>query len=195
MDYDIYKIQHDLLKKLNEKRFYHSLGVQGISFALALHYGYDANKANLAGLLHDVAKCLSDEQLLIECETYHLDISEVERKNPFLLHGKLGSYYAKHVYGIDDEAILSAITFHTTGKPDMSILEKIIFIADYIEPNRSTKQIPGLDEVRKLAFIDLDKTVLLTLENTLKYLEESNKEIDTLTVDTYQYYKNLLLLR
>jgi predicted HD superfamily hydrolase involved in NAD metabolism len=193
MYYDIYKIQHDLLGRLDEKRFYHSLGVQGISFALALQYGYDADKANIAGLLHDVAKCLSDQDLLSECVAYSLDISEVERKNPFLLHGKLGAYYAKLNYGINDESILSAISYHTTGKPNMSLLEKIIFTADYIEPNRSPKKIPELDDIRILAFKDLDRAVLKILENTLLYLKEANKEIDTLTVDTYEYYKNKVI--
>jgi len=189
MEYDIYTIQHDLSKKLTEKRFYHSLGVQTISFAMAIQYGYDVEKANFAGLLHDCAKYLQDEKLLLKCEKYNLPISELERRNIYLLHGKLGAYYAENKYGILDADILSAIIYHTTGKPNMSLLEKIIFTADYIEPNRSSKRIPDLNEIRKLAFSDLDKAVYRILNNTLLYLKSEQQEIDYLTVEAYNYYK------
>lgn len=189
MNYNIFELQQKLSKKLTEKRFYHTLGVQAISFAMAIQYGYDIEKANLAGLLHDCAKCLPDETLLSECNTYGLSVSEVERRNPYLLHGKLGAYYAEYKYGIVDAEILSAIIYHTTGKPNMTLIEKIIFTADYIEPNRSSKQIPDLNEIRRLAFENIDKAVYRIIENTLNYLENEHLEIDNSMVDAYDYYK------
>lgn len=192
MEYEIFELQQKLSRKLAEKRFYHSLGVQATSFAMAIQIGADADtveKANLAGLMHDCAKYLSDEKMLMRCKKYNLAISEVETRNPYLLHGKLGAYYAEYKYGIIDADILSAITYHTTGKPDMTLLEKIVFTADYIEPNRSENQIPDLNEIRKLAFDDLDKAVYRILENTLYYLKGEHQEIDNLTVEAYDYYK------
>ncbi len=195
MEYDIYALQKKLSKIMTKKRFYHSLGVQGMSLALAIRYGYDIDKANLAGLLHDCAKDMKDEKLIAECRKYKLPVSEIENRNGFLLHGKLGAYYSEHKYGVCDREILSAIYFHTTGKPDMTLLEKIIFVADYIEPNRSEKRVPELNSIRRLAFRDLDKSVLEILKNTLYYLETEGQDIDKLTVDAYDYYKSKLLLK
>lgn len=192
MDYDIYALQKKLAKTMSDKRFYHSLGVQGISLALAARYSYDLDKANVAGLLHDCAKDLKDGELIKECRKYNLPVSEVENRNGFLLHGKLGAYYSEHRYGVEDAEILSAINWHTTGKPDMTLLEKIIFVADYIEPNRSVKRIPKLNDIRCLAFLDLDGAVLEVLKSTLLYLEKQGQEIDNLTVAAYDYYKNRL---
>lgn len=195
MEYDFLTLKKTIAKEMTEKRFYHTLGVEAVSFSLAIQYNYDSDKATLAGLLHDCAKCLPDEELLMQCETYNLPISDVERRNPYLLHGKLGAYYAKHKYGILDEDILSAITYHTTGKENMNLLEKIVFTADYIEPNRSKKRIPDLDDIRKLAFTDIDKAVYQILANTLNYLDTGTKEIDQLTVTAYEYYKKKLNLK
>jgi predicted HD superfamily hydrolase involved in NAD metabolism len=190
MNYDIYTLQHKLSKILTEKRFYHSLGVQAMSLALAARYGEDCDKAILAGLLHDCAKNLKNEVLLSECEKYGLGISEVERRNAYLLHGKLGAYYACQNYNISDKEVLSAIVYHTTGKPDMTLLEKILFVADYIEPGREADRIPELNIIREAAFTDLDKAVLLILSNTLSYLEERGQEIDEMTKRAYEFYKN-----
>jgi predicted HD superfamily hydrolase involved in NAD metabolism len=190
MDYDIWDLQNKLSKIMSAKRFYHSLGVQGMSLALAIQYGYDMDKANLAGLLHDCAKDMKDEELIKECKKYNLPVSPVENRNGFLLHGKLGAYYAQHKYGVDDSEIISSINWHTTGRPDMALLEKIVFVADYIEPNRSVKRIPELNSIRTLAFQDLDTAVSEILKNTLQYLGKKGQEIDNLTVDAYKYYKN-----
>ena len=110
----------------------------------------------------------------------------MERRNPFLLHAKVGSFIAMDEYGVTDSDVINAILNHTTGRPGMSMLEKIVFIADYIEPGR--KQAPNLSEVRKLAFMDLDRALLRILENTLSYLKESGGELDPLTQKTYDYY-------
>jgi predicted HD superfamily hydrolase involved in NAD metabolism len=167
--------------------------VEEVACDLAVIYGYDAEKAGVAGILHDCAKNLSDEELLQYCEKYQLEVTEIEARCPFLLHGKVGAAFAKDLYEITDPEIISSIVYHTTGRPNMSLLEKIIFTADYIEPYR--KPIPRIDEIRKMAYSELDLAVLMILENTLGYLEQSKADIDTMTVDTYKYYKAKLCVQ
>lgn len=186
---------NELKDKINEvqtkKRFLHTIGVADTAACLAMRYGYSVEDAYLAGLLHDVAKCLSEEELLKECRKYLIPVSEVEEKAPYLLHGKVGAYYAKTMYDVEKKDILSAIEYHTTGKPDMSMLEKIIFTADYIEPGR--KPLPMLEQIRYTAFSDLDQAVYLILDSTLNYLKSTkeHKHIDSLTIETFDFYKKL----
>lgn len=179
-----------LEKELPKKRYLHTIGVADVASCLSMRYGEDMKKARLAGLLHDCAKCLPDQEIYECSRQAGIEISEVEKRQPFLLHAKLGAFYARTRFGIVDDEILTAITYHTTGRPNMSRLEKIIFLADYIEPGR--KEIPGLLRIRELAFYDLDQAVYLTLENTLSYLKGQNndkKEIDRMTINAYNYYK------
>ncbi len=191
MKYNIIELQNQLKDVLTEKRYAHTIGVQHTAACLAMRYGEDVEKASVAGLFHDCAKCLSDDEMLSECEKYGIEMTALERRNPYLLHGKLGACYAKVKYGIIEEEIGEAIKYHTTGKPDMSLLEKIIFIADYVEPMR--RRIPGLEDIRKMVFVDIDKAVYMALENTLNYLKNTThgqqKEIDEMTVRAYEYYK------
>ena len=142
--------------------------------------------AYLAGLLHDNAKCISSEKKRKLCKKHGIVLNEAEEKNPDLLHAKLGAVRAKEKYQVTDEAVLNAIKYHTTGKPAMTELEKIIYIADYIEPNR--KMLPGLSEIRRTAFGDMDKAMILILQNTLSYLKEKDASVDLLTQETYEYY-------
>lgn len=184
-------IREKLRGILKPSRYLHTVGVENTAACLAMRYGADMNLAALAGLLHDCAKNLSNEELLAESQKYRLEISEVEKRQPFLLHGKLGAFYAKNKYGIDEDGVLDAITWHTTGHPGMSLLEEIIFIADYIEPSR--REIPGLSEIRRLVFVDLTEAVYLTLKNTLEYLKnDTQSELDPHTYETYLYYKEKL---
>lgn len=192
MQYDLFGLQQAMSKVQTEKRFYHTLGVQTTSFSMALKHGADEEKALIAGLLHDSAKCLKNEVLLSECRQHGLTISKAEEKSPYLLHGKLGAFYAEFKYGIADKEIQSAISYHTTGKPDMTLLEKIVFTADYIEPSRSTDRIPNLHDIRTLAFENLDYAVYQILENTLNYLKKLKLEIDSTTIEAYEYYKNII---
>lgn len=186
----------DILKKLTKemqkvqdpKRFTHTLGVEYTAAALAMRYSEDVERAQIAGLLHDCAKCMENDKLLSVCEKYHLPATDVETRNPYLLHARVGSYLAKKEYKIEDPEILSAILYHTTGHPNMTLLEKIIFTADYIEPGR--KQAPNLKIIRQMAFIDLDAAVKKILEDTLDYLRSGDGEMDPMTEETYQYYKN-----
>lgn len=187
MEYDLIKLQDSMRKVQKPKRYLHSLGVQYTSANLAMRYGADIMKAQVAGILHDAAKYYQDNDMIDQCEKYGLIISDIERQQPYLLHGKLGASIVQHDFGIMDQEILGAIAYHTTGKPAMSLLEKIVFLADYIEPSR--KIIPGLAQIRELAFIDLDQAVYMALQNTIEYVRETNRTLDTTTLDTFEYYK------
>lgn len=193
MKFTIEDIQKKLQSKLKNGRYLHTLGVQYTSVCLAMKYGADLETTELAGLLHDCAKQLSGKKLIQICRDNREKISKTEFDNPFLLHGKAGACLARDKFGIDDETILNAIRYHTTGRPAMTLIEKIVFVADYIEPNR--KKAENLKGLRKMAFENLDETVLQILEQTLNYLEFSEKEIDRHTVITRDYYKKLLRSR
>ena len=187
---DLKKIRKSMEKELDAKRYEHTLGVAYTAAALAMCYDVDPIMAETAGLLHDCAKCLSDDKKISVCRKNNMEINSVESRNPYLLHAKAGYCIAKSKFNIDDQDILNAILNHTTGRPGMSRLEKIIYIADYIEPSR--KQAPNLPDVRKIAFRDLDQALLKILSDILRYLESGGGEIDPLTKETYDYYADLL---
>lgn len=184
---DLKRLRKTVKKNQDAKRFEHTLGVEFTAAALAMRYNESIHDARAAGILHDCAKCMSDEKRLAICDKHGIAVTDIERRNPFLLHGKAGAYLAEKKYGVKDQNIFNAIQFHTTGREAMSTLEKIIFVADYIEPGR--RRVPGLSEIRKLAFIDLDDAVLQILENTLDYLRNSGGEIDPMTEVTCNYYR------
>ena len=123
-DYDFIKMQKKLSKYLDEDRFEHTLGVMFTCASLAMVHGYDLKDAQAAGLLHDSAKCIPNKKKLKMCAEHNIPVTPFEQEHPFLLHAKLGAYVARAKYGITDGEILSSITFHTTGKPEMSTLEK-----------------------------------------------------------------------
>lgn len=187
MSYNLTKMKKTLRKYLDRDRFEHSEGVMYTAAALAMRYGEDLEKAQVAGILHDCAKCMPDSKKLKVCEKHQIEITEAERTSPFLLHAKAGAYIAKAKYDIEDTEILDAIACHTTGKPAMTLLDKIIYISDYIEPMRNKAE--NLDEVRKMAFVDLDETLYKILSDTLVYLQNSSKKMDPMTMETYEYYK------
>ncbi len=185
---NIKKIRRAMERTLDDKRFEHTLGVAYTAAALAMRYDADIIKAQTAGMLHDCAKCLSNEKRLSICEKHNISVNDIERNNPFLLHAKVGSYIAMQKYNIRDTDTINAILNHTTGRPDMSLLEKIVYVSDYIEPGR--KQAPNLSEIRRLAFVDLDEALLRILGDTLIYLNTIDGEIDPMTQKTYDFYKN-----
>ena len=187
MNYNFSKTKKTLRKYLDRDRFEHSEGVMYTAAALAMRYGENLEKAQIAGILHDCAKCIPDNKKLKICEKNHIEITEAEKCSPFLLHAKVGAYIAKEKYNIEDTEILDAIACHTTGKPAMTLLEKIIYISDYIEPMRNKAS--NLEEVRKMAFVDLDETLFKILSDTLVYLENSSKKMDPMTMQTYEYYR------
>ncbi len=184
---DLHKIRRSMEKTLDVKRFEHTLGVSYTAAALAMCHNVDVKQAKLAGMLHDCAKCMDNDKKVKICEKNSIEISAVEQENPFLLHAKVGRHLAQTKYGVEDLDVLQAILYHTTGRPEMSKLEKIIYIADYIEPGR--KPLPNLPIIRKLAFVDLDAALVQILENTLTYLKSCAGTIDPMTQKTYEYYK------
>lgn len=159
------EIRERVRAQQSEKRYEHTLGVMYTAAALAMRCKEDMNKALLAGLLHDCAKAFAGD----------------------LEHAKLGARMAREEYGVEDTYITDAIFYHTTGRPNMTLLDKIIYIADYIEPNRT--QAPNLAEIRHLAFTDIDECLYRILEDSLAYLKEKNVVIDPITEETYLYYK------
>ena len=186
-EYDLKLLQKQMKQELTEDRYEHTLGVMYTAESLAMRYGVDMTKAAVAGLLHDCAKCIPNGQKLKLCKKHNIEVSELEKKNPSLLHAKLGAYMAKKAYGVQDEEILDAIRWHTTGKPEMSMLDMIIYMADYIEPNRD--KAPNLREIRKLSFLNIEEALCRVLESTLSYLKEGNIDaIDPMTKSCYEFY-------
>lgn len=184
---EVKKIKKVLEKNLDSKRYEHTVGVEYTAMCLAMCHDVSLENAQLAGILHDCAKCMSDEKKLSFCEKHNISVNAIEKKKPSLLHAKVGSFLAMEEYHVENQDIINAILNHTTGRPGMSKLEKIVFIADYIEPGR--KQAPNLEEIRKLAFVDLDHALLRILEDTLIYLKQNDDVIDPMTQKTYDYYK------
>ncbi|PXV95457.1 putative HD superfamily hydrolase involved in NAD metabolism [Lachnotalea glycerini] len=184
------RYQKKLKTKLDKERYEHTIGVMYTAGALAMRYEYDVKSAMLAGLMHDCAKCIPNDRKIALCEKHNINITDLERSNPFLLHAKLGAFLVMHKYRIRDKEIISSILNHTTGKPNMELLDKIIFVADYIEPRRD--KAPHLDERRKTAFIDIDRVMYEILGDTLEFLKEKAGDIDPITQKAYEYYKQLI---
>lgn len=186
-DVDLHEIKKKLKKELDKNRYEHTKGVMNTCISLAMAYGYDMNKALLGGLLHDCAKCIPHEEKMRLCQEYHITLSPAEQENPALIHAKLGAVLAEELYGIRDPEILHAIKVHTTGEPNMNLLDKIVFVADYIEPGRDSQ--PHLYELRQIAFRDIDSCIAEILNDTLLFLKKKHGIIDSMTELTYQYYK------
>ena len=177
-----------LEQELSYKRFIHTLSVAGTASSLAMCYGADLEKAETAGLLHDCAKCMDVRKMQKVCEKAGLTVSSFEADSGSLLHSKAGSVLAAEKYGITDPD-MSMIRYHTTGRPGMSLLEKIIFVADYIEPGRFTAK--NLPLIRRLAFSDIDEALMKILYDTLVYLNSTGLVVDPMTQKTYDYYKQI----
>ena len=161
------KLRKKVKEHLDKERYQHTLGVMYTAASLAMCHGADLSQAMYAGLLHDCAKCIPNDQKLNLCRKFQLNVSEIEERNPGLLHAKLGAALTWNKYGIKDEQICHSIEVHTTGCPEMNLLDQIIYIADYIEPGRC--EAPRLDQIRKLAYQDLDLCMYYILEDSLSY--------------------------
>ena len=182
---DINSMRTKLQGMLLEKRFNHSLMVCETAKELAKIYGADVKKAEIAGLLHDCAKNFSKDEMFSMCEKYSVKLDEVTKKQVGLIHAFLGAEVAKDLFGIDDEEIYDAIFYHTVGKPDMSLLTKIIYIADAIEPLRNYD---GVEHLRELAHTDLDKALVYQIDITIKSVLKKGSLLHLNTVDTRNYY-------
>lgn len=178
--------------RLSSRRFQHSLGVAQAAWDLAEHYGQNNEKAKLIGLLHDYAKGMSGQDLLTVAEENHLIGNEVDKQLPDLLHAPVGAVLVKKELGIKDQEIIKAISFHTMGSIEMSDLDKIIFLADMIEPGRDY---PGLERLKCLAFRDLDEAMLFGLESTIKYCLEQKRILHPQTIAVRNYFLQMLKKR
>ena len=178
----IEKIQYDLKQILSAQRYSHSIGVMEMAVELAKLHNVDIESARIAGLLHDNAKEMSKEEMLEYVEKNNIKISEFERNNLHLLHGKIGADIAKKKYGVNEQ-IQKAIEYHTTTNPNMDKLAKIIYISDKIELTRSSDSF-DINEEREMAKQDLDKALLLIINNTAKYLIENDKLIALESIET-----------
>ncbi len=189
MNKEIIRISELLKKELDVPRYEHTIGVMHTAACLAMRYDTSLmDKALLAGLLHDCAKCTSHVDKIRICAENHIDVTKTELKNPGLLHAKVGAFFAKEKYNIDDPEILDAIVCHTTGKPAMTLLDKILYIADYMEPGRDKAS--NLLVVRDLAFKDLNQCLYVILKDSVEYLKTRNIPIDPMTEDTFMYYNS-----
>lgn len=177
-------IKEKLIKNIGEKRYYHSLRVMDTAVNLARHYGYDQEKAKIAGLLHDCAKYQDHLYLLKRVNDFDIILDDLMMQNKELIHGPLGAKVAEIEYNIKDKDILSAIYYHTIGKENMSQLEKIIYMADFIEPQRNFSNVEWF---REYAFKDLDKALRLCMDETIKFLIDKGKLIHLDTVKARNY--------
>ncbi len=162
-----------VIRLLKPNRVAHVLGCRDTAVELARRWGADETDAARAGILHDITKALDGPLQLTLCRCYGKILGEFSRKYPKTLHALTGSLVAERIFG-ENPAVISAICHHTTGKAQMNLLEKIIYVADYMEPNR---KIPGVEELRRLAFSDIDAALKLGLEMTLEHLKKQGSEV------------------
>ncbi len=174
----------NLLESLRElvdpKRLEHSIGVSDTAYKLAMHYGEDIEQARVAGLIHDCAKCLSLEKMHKLLDEYKTSIDESFTGSVALLHGPLGAEIAKRQFNISDPEILEAVAIHTTGKAGMSQLDKIVCLADYIEPSR---KYPGVDNIRLFAYKDLNVALLKAFDSSIKAIISKGRMLHPKTVE------------
>lgn len=186
---NIDEIKVKLERELEYGRYIHSLNVMEMSAKLAERYGVNTEKARLARILHDCGKNYKDER----AKEYIRDIGyipdEIELAQPKLLHGIIGEHIAKYEYEVTDKDVLSAIRWHTTGKAGMTLLEKIIYVADYIEPLRDFE---GIEEMRKAAFQNLDKCIVLCADSTIRFILKKGLLLHEKTVETRNHSLKLL---
>lgn len=170
--------------QMSERRFQHVLGVEEAAVALAAKYGCSQEKASIAALVHDYAKERPDEefQLIIERDGYNQELLDYGNA---IWHGLIGADMVQRELDIEDEDILNAVRLHTTGAAEMSLLTKVIYVADYIEPNR---KFPGVQEAREIALISLDDAVAYETKHTLLHLVEQEQKIYPKTIETYNQW-------
>ena len=185
---DIDEITNWLKQNLSEKRFDHTLGVAKTAESLAKRWGEDPSKAFLAGLIHDCAKEIARDKAISLLEGYGYSPSEVERTSAALLHAPLGAFFAEHIFEISDNEILNAVRFHTTGRAGMSIMEKVIYVADFIEPNRCYDV---ADEIRAISYDDIDKAVLKGTDASILFTIRRGAAIHPDTILARNYILNL----
>lgn len=173
------EIKERITAVMSEKRFRHSVGVAETARRLAERWGEDPDKAYLAGLVHDCAREMPDAVVLKRAEEFGIVIDNIERQIPHLLHGAVGAAIAASEYGITDPWVLSAVEVHTTGDAQMTGLDIVVCLADYIEPNRD---FPGVDRLRAASEVHPGRALRMALEGTIKYLIEIGAVIHPRTI-------------
>lgn len=178
-------VEYKLKEMLPERRLKHSMNVSQCAVKLSEIYGYDMEKAKLAGLIHDCAKYFNDDQVEDSIKKFNIELDSLEENNISLSHSVIGSYVIQETFNINDEDIINAVRYHTTGRENMTILEKIIYMADLIEEGR---KFPLVDKLRELAYNgSLDEALLLSFNNTIKFVMDNNQLIHPRTVSARNY--------
>ena len=172
----------EVKKHLSEKRFYHSQCVAKSAAELARRYGADVERARLAGILHDIMKDTPPQEQLKIIEKYGIMLTEAERRNVKLWHAVSGAAYAEHVLGLEDREILDAIACHTGGKSGMNLLDKVLFVADYISGDRDY---PGVEELRKLAESSLEEVMIEGIAFTIPERMEARLTLEPRSIEAY----------
>lgn len=183
------QMEKRLINSIGLDRYHHSLRVLETATSLGKIYNVDLDKIRVASILHDCGKFQNIRNLLKMASKFDIILDNVMEHNLELIHGPLGSRIAEIEYGIKDIEILNAIKYHTTGREDMTMLDKIIYISDYIEPKRSFQ---GVEEVRKMAFKNIERSILLAMEGTIKFLIENEKLIHLDTIKARNKLRILL---
>ncbi|MDR7857080.1 bis(5'-nucleosyl)-tetraphosphatase (symmetrical) YqeK [Tissierella sp.] len=176
--------ENKLIETIGENRYSHSLRVMETAVKLAMTYNVDLEKTRIAGILHDCGKIRNETYLLKRTDDFGIILDKSMEYNHELIHGPLGAEIAKVEYGIEDIEILDAIYYHTTGRENMSTLDKIIYIADYIEPKRNFE---GVEKVRDMAFSDINQSIIMAMEKTISFLIKNNKLIHPNTIKARNY--------
>ena len=184
------EMRRELQRRLKKNRFAHSIGVANTAVKLAKKFGVDENKSYVAGLLHDCAREFENEDLPAQAIKRGIEIGEVEKNSPLLLHAYIGAQMISEIYGVNDKEISQAIYRHTVGAKNMTALDKIIYFSDMIEPNRNY---PGVDELRELAekSNDLDEIILTAMNESIIFVIHKNALVHPATIDA----RNFLLLK
>lgn len=177
--YDIDYFKKELSKWISKDRYKHSLNVSESAVELAQCWNADVEKCKIAGLLHDCGKLVKFDDILKMCERYDVTLSEMDLQSPKTIHALLGEVVANRIYGIEDEEILHAIKCHTTGEANMSLIDKIIFLADVIEPGRPYNEAA---KVRKIAFENVDKAMQMAYDNSIECIVSKGDVIHLSTV-------------
>lgn len=180
---DIEFLKEELKQKVNEKRYMHSLGVMKMCEKLAKIYDGDIERAKLVGLMHDLAKDMSNEDKLSYVVENNIFCTDVEKRIIDILHGKISADICKKKYGFDDEMCM-AISVHTSGKEDMTLLQKILFVADKTD---ETRKYDSAEELRNIAYIDLDKAIIKNIDDTLGIIIQGNKLMTEDSIKTRNY--------
>lgn len=183
----ISKIRNYIEDNLSEKRKLHTYGVRDTALILAEQYGCDREKAEIAALSHDLYRSVPEK--VLNYHITHMGLPKRYLNNANLAHSKIAALMIQREFGIDDRDIINAVSFHTTGRAGMSLLEKIIYISDATEPGRSY---PGVEALRRLVKEDIDKACLISLANTIDYIKSGNGFLDNDTVKAKDYFEKLI---